>query len=168
MNFYRLYDNSIDYLQEEVYLNACKAVQIALHNHHLAVFEYIESKKSHFELKEVLTDIDCQVLSQMPEQVREILGYINGGPFKWADFDLILIYLADAGRNRDGSFQQGALIPLIVYNSVDEHISWTFNGNPIAPGPDGLWAIPGDGTLKAEIFNKDGSKDVIVKEIRIK
>ena len=78
------------------------------------------------------------------------------------------IYLADAGRNRDGSFQQGALIPLIVYNSVDEPISWTFNGNPIAPGPDGLWAIPGDGTLKAEIFNKDGSKDVIVKEIRIK
>ncbi len=78
------------------------------------------------------------------------------------------IYLADAGRNRDGSFQQGAVIPLVVYNNVDDPVSWTFNGNPIAPGPDGQWAIPGDGVLRAEIFNKDGSKDVIVKEIRVK
>ena len=104
MNFYRLYDNQIDDLQEEVYLNACKAVQIALHNPHLAVFQYIESKKSRFELEEVLTDVDCKVLSQMPEQVREILGYIDGGPFKWADFDLILIYLADAGYEYDKKY----------------------------------------------------------------
>ena len=75
------------------------------------------------------------------------------------------IYLGDVTRNRDGSFRAGTSIPLVVYNSVGEDIVWYFNGKQIFPGPDGLWAIPRDGELRAEIFNKDGSKDVITKEI---
>lgn len=78
------------------------------------------------------------------------------------------IWLGDAPRNRDGSLKEGTAIPLIVYNCVDEEISWTFNGRPISTGPDGLWAIPGNGVLKAEITNSDGSRDVIIKEVVIK
>ena len=77
------------------------------------------------------------------------------------------IWFGDAERNADGSFKKGTAIPLIVYNCVDEEIKWTFNGRQIAVSSDGLWAIPGDGTLKAEISNTDGSKDIIIKEIRV-
>jgi len=78
------------------------------------------------------------------------------------------IYLGDAARNRDGSFQAGTAIPLVVYNSVGEQIRWTFNGIPISAGQDGMWKVPGNGLLKAEIDRKDGSKEVIVKEIQVK
>ena len=78
------------------------------------------------------------------------------------------IYLGDAERNRDGSFHPGTAIPLVVYNNIDEEVRWTFNGTVISPGPDSMWKIPGDGTLRAEITNTDGSIDVIMKEIRVK
>ena len=78
------------------------------------------------------------------------------------------IYFGDTARNWDGSFKKGSSIPLVVYNSVNEEISWSFNGARISPGTDGLWAIPGSGTLCAEISNADGSKDVIIKEILVK
>ena len=78
------------------------------------------------------------------------------------------IYSGDVPRNGDGSFKAGTALPLIVYNSVNEDVEWTFNGRSISPGPDGLWVIPGNGTLKAVINNADGSKDVIIKEIRLK
>jgi len=98
-------------------------------------------------------------------------GYYTSGSFTTRNYrkDLFpFIYLGDCIRNRDGSFPAGSAIPLVVYNSVDEEVSWTFNGTPVATGPDGLWKIPGDGTLKAEITNTDGSKDVITKEISVK
>ena len=78
------------------------------------------------------------------------------------------IWLGDAQRNRDGSLKAGTAIPLIVYNSVNEEISWTFNGRPVSTGPDGLWVVPGNGMLKAEITNADGSRDVIIKEVTVK
>ena len=78
------------------------------------------------------------------------------------------IWLGDAPRNRDGSLKAGTAIPLIVYNSVNEEISWTFNGRPVSTGPDGLWVVPGNGMLKAEITNADGSRDVIIKEVTVK
>ena len=78
------------------------------------------------------------------------------------------IYLGDVSRNRDGSFRSGTSIPLVVYNSVNEDIVWYFNGKQIEPGPDGLWTITREGELRAEVFNEDGSKDVITKEIFLK
>ena len=77
------------------------------------------------------------------------------------------IYTGDAPRNRNGSFRSGSSIPLVVFNSMDEEIVWTFNGMRVSPGSDGLWKIPGNGILKAEITNADGSKDIIIKELRI-
>ncbi len=98
-------------------------------------------------------------------------SYYTSGSFTTRNYrkDLFrFIYLGDCSRNRDGSFPPGSAIPLVVYNSVDEEVCWTFNGMPVATGPDGLWKIPSDGTLRADITNQDGSKDVIIKEIRVK
>ena len=77
------------------------------------------------------------------------------------------IYIGDAIRGSDGSFRAGTAIPLVVYNCVDGHIDWFFNGRPVSAGGDGLWTIPGSGTLKAEITHPDGSKDIIIKEIQV-
>ena len=97
-------------------------------------------------------------------------SYSSGGRFVTRNYrkDIFrFIYLGDAARNRDGSFQAGAAIPLVVYNCLEEEVSWTFDGKPVSPGPDGLWKIPWSGTLRAEITNEDGSIDVILKEIRV-
>ena len=97
-------------------------------------------------------------------------SYSSGGRFVTRNYrkDIFrFIYLGDVARNRDGSFQAGAAIPLVVYNCLEEEVSWTFDGKPVSPGPDGLWKIPGSGTLRAEITNEDGSIDVILKEIRV-
>ena len=78
------------------------------------------------------------------------------------------IYLGETERNSDGSFKAGSAIPLVVYNSVGEEVEWSFNGRQISTGPDGLWTIPDSGTLKAEITNADGSKEIIIKEILVR
>ena len=78
------------------------------------------------------------------------------------------IYFDDEVRRSDGTFKAGSRFPLVVYNSVDEQIIWSFNGKQISPGADGKWAVPGNGTLKAEIINSDGSKDIIIKEIAVR
>ena len=78
------------------------------------------------------------------------------------------IYLGDAPRNDDGSFAPGTRIPLVVYNSLNEQVDWSFNGRSISTGSDGLWEIPGSGTLKAEVTLPDGSKDVIIKYVTVK
>lgn len=78
------------------------------------------------------------------------------------------IYMGNVDRHPDGTIVQGASIPLVVYNSVDEEVVWTFNGRRISPGPNGLWSIPWDGVLKAEITTSDGSKDIIIKELHVK
>ena len=75
------------------------------------------------------------------------------------------IYFGDDVRNPDGSFKPFSRFPLIVYNSVDEHIRWTFKDKEITPEADGKWTLQGSGTLKAEITKADGSVDVITKEI---
>lgn len=78
------------------------------------------------------------------------------------------IYLADVPRNPDGSFPPGTKIPLEVYNSVNEDVTWTFNGSPVSVGEDGLWAIPGSGILKAEVTTSNGSTEIIVKELMVR
>ena len=36
----------------------------------------------------------------LTEQVKEVLEAIDGGPWHWADFDLILIYMDDFGYDQ--------------------------------------------------------------------
>lgn len=75
------------------------------------------------------------------------------------------IYLNYALRGDDGSFIKGESFPLRVNNaSKAEKITWKFNDKTICP-KDGYFTVNESGTLKAEIYFKDGSKSTIIKEI---
>ena len=79
------------------------------------------------------------------------------------------IILSSPDRSSDGSFSKGAEIPLRVCNAPDaEGVQWYFNDSEVAPSDDGYYHLKKSGTLKAEVFCSDGSKDVITKEIIVK
>lgn len=78
------------------------------------------------------------------------------------------IYLKNVQRNPDGTFPMGSRLPLRIYNAIGARdILWTFNGGWICPDKSGYYKVRGDGVLKAVISWEDGSKDVLVKEIKI-
>lgn len=78
------------------------------------------------------------------------------------------IYLKNVKRNPDGTFPIGSRLPLRIYNAVDAgDILWTFNGGWIGVDASGYYRVKKDGELKAVITWEDGSKDVIVKEIKV-
>lgn len=79
------------------------------------------------------------------------------------------IYLNSLVRNPDGSFAPGGRLPLMLYNAAEViAVSWTFDGKDIQPGDDGLWEIPGSGTLRAELEMQDGSREIISKTLIVK
>lgn len=85
--------------------------------------------------------------------------YSSGHPF---------IYLIGADRDSDGRFRSGAAIALRVYNAPYAlSVRWSLNGKPISVSSDGYYYIKEEGTLKAEVSYEDGSKDIIVKEIKL-
>lgn len=64
------------------------------------------------------------------------------------------------------SLNVGSRIPLWTYNTAAAaSIDWKFNGKSISTGPDGYHEIVSGGILKAEVKWKDGSTDVLMKEI---
>ncbi len=78
------------------------------------------------------------------------------------------IYLKNVKRNPDGTFPVGSRLPLRIYNAIGaKDILWTFNGGWICPDKSGYYKVRGDGELKAVVSWEDGSKDVLVKEIKI-
>ena len=78
------------------------------------------------------------------------------------------IYLKNVNRNPDGSFPKGSRVPLRMYNAVGaERIEWTFGGTPVSIGPDGYYKLEKSGTLKAVVNWEDGSRDVVVKEVKV-
>ncbi|MCQ2180446.1 MAG: hypothetical protein MJY50_00075 [Bacteroidales bacterium] len=79
------------------------------------------------------------------------------------------IMMDSPGRRDDGTFESLSSIHLRVRNVPDAVSTvWTFEGKEISAGPDGLWIIPGSGTLKAKVTCKDGSEDIIVKKITVR
>lgn len=82
-------------------------------------------------------------------------------PVKWP-----YMYLgkwAESGK----TLKAGTRIPLRLYNTAGaEEIRWTFNGTAITPEPDGRFTITAGGTLKAYVIWKDGSMDIIEKNIQ--
>jgi len=79
------------------------------------------------------------------------------------------IFLNNVSRNEDGSFPEGAALPLRVYNHEDGvSVSWTYDGIPVSVGADGYYHVTKSGTLRAEITYADGDKDVIIKEVTVK
>lgn len=79
------------------------------------------------------------------------------------------ILIPASQRNADGSFKPWARLPLRVANAPDAvSVRWSDGTNEIKAGDDGHFILTGNCTLRAEITNKDGSRDVIIKEVTIR
>lgn len=79
------------------------------------------------------------------------------------------IYLSGASRNVDGSFLYGTKIPLRIFNASQlAEVKWYLDDTRITAGDDGYYTITRNGTLKAVILYEDGTRETIVKEIRIR
>ena len=80
----------------------------------------------------------------------------------------ILIYLADARRNLDGSFPAGSKIPLRVFNTSEvQEVQWTMDGAPVQPEADGMFTLQRSGVLRARILYLDGTSETLMKEITV-
>lgn len=78
------------------------------------------------------------------------------------------IYMKNVKRNPDGTFPAGSRLPLRIYNAVGaKDVLWTFNGGWISVDASGYYKVKKDGELKAVVIWEDGSKDVIVKQIKV-
>ena len=78
------------------------------------------------------------------------------------------IYLKGVPRNSDGSFAPDTPLPLRVYNVPEaDGVSWSFDGQAIAPGPDGYWHVARSGELKA-VVHTGGNTEVLTKKIIVK
>ena len=82
---------------------------------------------------------------------------------------LPFIYLNSAERRVDGSFIYGDRLPLRVYNATDAvKVEWFFNEEPIQPDSDGFWRMKDSGILKAKVWYKDNSADIIAKTLIVR
>lgn len=78
------------------------------------------------------------------------------------------IFVGKKKANEDGTFNIGTKIALRTYNTVDaEAVNWTFNDSTISPSGNGYYTIQESGVLRAYIYWKDGSQDIIEKKINI-
>ena len=78
------------------------------------------------------------------------------------------IYMNGIRRNNDGSIPSGTMLPLRTYNTSDAaEISWTFDGKPVSADNTGYYEVTLSGILRAHIIWKDGSEEIIQKEIII-
>jgi len=78
------------------------------------------------------------------------------------------IYIGEDGRATDGSFSQGAQLPLVVYNCPGgSSVKWYLGSEQVYPSSSGYYPLTKNGNLKAVITREDGTLDVIVKKITI-
>ena len=78
------------------------------------------------------------------------------------------IFVGKNKSDKNGKFKKGAKIALRTYNTSEaEAVVWTFNGTEIAPEGNGYYTVQESGTLKAQIYWKDGSQDIIEKKINV-
>lgn len=84
-----------------------------------------------------------------------------------APVDWPYIYLGKDASGRN-TFEKGTRLPLRVYNASDaEAVEWEFNGNAIAPAGDGYYEVNQGGTLRASVYCKDGSVEILEKHIKL-
>ena len=108
-------------------------------------------------------------------QVSFVSQGLSGSPAKVSfmtkrrpSFELPFIHMDSKGRNGDGTFQKGSKLPLKVYNATGvKEILWTFNGKTINVSPDLYYVLETSGTLQARLLWKDGTEDIIIREIRV-
>jgi len=79
------------------------------------------------------------------------------------------IFLNNVSRNEDGSFEQGTMVPLRLYNAKGAaSVEWYMGNNKISVGGDGYYHISSSGRLKAVVTLEDGTKEVLMKEVKVK
>jgi hypothetical protein len=85
---------------------------------------------------------------------------------KSSDVSWPYIYMNGVKRNSDGTIPYGSPFPLRVINASNAaEIHWTYNDKPIDVEGDKYYKVKEDGILKAHIIWKDGTEEVIIKEI---
>ena len=81
---------------------------------------------------------------------------------------LPFIYFNGAERDEEGRFAVGSKIPLRVYNLPETaSAEWSFDGRAISVGGDCHYEITRSGLLKVKITLKDGSQEIITKQINV-
>ena len=79
------------------------------------------------------------------------------------------IYLNNTERGDDGSFPEGSLLPLVVYNlSSASGVIWYLNGSEIEAGDNGYYTVSKSGELRAVITYSSGAVETISKKIVVK
>ena len=79
------------------------------------------------------------------------------------------IYLKDVSRNEDGTFMEGAKIPLVVFNLVNaKSVEWFMDGRSIVAGADGYYTLTRSCVIRARVAYVDGSVDILEKEIKMR
>ncbi|MCQ2136138.1 MAG: M6 family metalloprotease domain-containing protein [Bacteroidales bacterium] len=79
------------------------------------------------------------------------------------------IHLKGIQKNNDGTYPSGSAFPLRIYDATDiDGIMWYYNEQPAKVDPDCWFRPAASGELKAEIFHTNGSKEIIVKQIKIR
>ncbi|MCQ2156793.1 MAG: immune inhibitor A [Bacteroidales bacterium] len=116
-----------------------------------------------FEGLEPATDYDVEITAEM---------FHSSAVFRTKAYNPSIkpyIYLSGAERYPDGAFYKEARIPLRIYNAPDAgQISWFFDGESIHCDRTGYYTLEKSGVLRAEISWKDGTKDVIIKNITVR
>ncbi len=83
----------------------------------------------------------------------------GGKPYIYLD------YLS--GYRTGGRFPAGIGLPLRVFNAIGRRISWSYDGASVHTDGSGYFHPVKSGTLKAVVYNSDGSTDILAKEITI-
>ena len=83
----------------------------------------------------------------------------GGKPYIYLD------YLS--GYRTGGRFPAGVGLPLRVFNAIGRRISWSYDGASVHTDGSGYFHPVKSGTLKAVVYNSDGSTDILAKEITI-
>lgn len=79
------------------------------------------------------------------------------------------MYLRNVARNEDGSFPEGTLLPLRIYNLAGKGtIEWVMDGKSVSVDGSGYYEVRKSGGLKAVITYDDGSTDVVYKMITVR
>ena len=69
----------------------------------------------------------------------------------------------------EGYFSSGTEIPLHVNNAQNtDGVDWYLGNSSVVPAGNGYYPLTKSGTLKAVVTYKDGSKDIIIREIKIR
>ncbi len=78
------------------------------------------------------------------------------------------IYMNGVATNSDGTLPKGSRLPLRLCNAGNAgEITWEFNDSSITTGGAGYYTVEESGSLIARIIWKDGSEEIIMKEIII-